>query len=131
MSWVVGDSAFEEAAFDATNLPLPDLALRVAFTAGQQIAYGGQTRLKRGKRDFYHRMFLREANRFSTHFRDKVEYIFYLRPAPVDIVLKRSTRENLYKKIDPSKIIKATKQDEEKLQGIKLLFDETSSSDSE
>ena len=132
MSWVVGDHDFEQPAFDPVDLPFPDLKLRVAFIAGQQIAYGGQLSLSKGKRDYFHRLFLKQADRFSGHFRDKVEYIYYCRPAPASVKLKRSTEQSLKVKIDPSKLIKATKEDEEKLDGIKGMFNNySSSSDSE
>lgn len=132
MSWVVGEHSFEEAAFGLENLPFPDVALRAAFIAGQQIAYGGQTGLKKGKRDYYHRIFLKQADRFSTTYRDKVEYIYYCRPAPTAIQLKASTEKSLKKvAIDPSKLVMPTPEDEEKLNGIKAMFGDSSSDSSE
>ena len=132
MSWVVGDTLFEDAAFELKQLPFPDTALRMGFVSGQQIAYGGQTALKKGKRDFYHRLFLRQADRFSSTYRDKVEYIYYCRPAPASIQLKESTKQSLKRSsIDPSKLVMPTKEDEEKLNGLKAMFGDSSSSSSE
>lgn len=128
MSWVVADHSFEEPVFDTANLPYPDIGLRVALVTGQQIAYGGQTGLKQSTKAFYHRIFKKQANRFAPYYVDKVQYLFYCRPPPRKVELKKST---LRKSRVPQEIIPATKEDEEKLEGIKAIFGDSSSSDSE
>lgn len=130
MSWVVGNANFEKPCFDLSNLPYPSLTIRIAFIAGQIIAYGGQTGLKRGFKNLMYRVFKRHSKQLGVDFADKVEFINFCRPPPAagDIPIKEKPV------IDIDKLEFATaEEDEQNLHGMKGIFgcDENSSSDEE
>ncbi|GBG31989.1 Hypothetical Protein FCC1311_082142 [Hondaea fermentalgiana] len=132
MSWVVGDAAYEDPAFPReANLPSPPVHLRVAFVAGQIVAYGGQTKLRKGFRTMCFRFFKKHSQLFTEFYRDKVEFIHFCRPAPApEVHLKESSRKAL-ETVDVSKLEFATPQDDSKLDGIKGMFGSDSSSEDE
>mmetsp|Transcript_23882 Transcript_23882/g.38075 ORF Transcript_23882/g.38075 Transcript_23882/m.38075 type:complete len:398 (-) Transcript_23882:1229-2422(-) len=126
MSWVVGDETFEQPAFSRDLLPYPPIKARVGFVAGQMIAYGGQTGLKKGFKTLCYRLLKRNKELFSEFFADKVEYIFYCRPAPRgDVPVKKK------EPVDISKLEFATEKDDAKLNGLLGMFGADSSSSEE
>jgi hypothetical protein len=108
MSWVVGDSRFEQPAFAPEgNVPFPCLGLRVAFAAAQLIAYGGQTvntnKSKTRSQAFYYRIYKRNHTMFNEWYRDKVEYLYHCRPPPAaSKVCKPPKNGNAAESVDPA-----------------------------
>lgn len=132
MSWVIGDASYEDPAFSREYLPCPPVNLRVAFVMGQIVAYGGQTKHRKGFRTMCFRFFKKHSELFTEFYRDKVEFIHFCRPAPPpEVHLKESSRKAL-EEVDVSKLEFATPQDDSKLDGLKgMFFTSDSSSDEE
>lgn len=80
MSWVVGDTKFEEPAIlDSKKLFLVDnntVLLRLAFISGQIINYAGQTGMNKHEKSLYWRFFCNCKSEFSTSFIGKVETLY-------------------------------------------------------
>eukprot|EP00515_Schizochytrium_aggregatum_P021091 CAMPEP_0202104136 /NCGR_PEP_ID=MMETSP0965-20130614/5297_1 /ASSEMBLY_ACC=CAM_ASM_000507 /TAXON_ID=4773 /ORGANISM="Schizochytrium aggregatum, Strain ATCC28209" /LENGTH=150 /DNA_ID=CAMNT_0048672979 /DNA_START=20 /DNA_END=469 /DNA_ORIENTATION=+ len=127
MSWVVGDADFEEPAIPRDLLPFPPVPTRVAFVMGQQIAYGGQTGLRKGFKNMCFRFFKLHASAFTEFYRDKVEFIHFCRPAPPKEV---HLKERTMAPVDLDSLEFATPQDDSKLDGLKGMFGTDSDSSS-
>eukprot|EP00924_Labyrinthula_sp_SR-Ha-C_P001690 snap_masked-scaffold_18-processed-gene-6.43-mRNA-1 protein AED:0.04 eAED:0.04 QI:0/0/0/1/1/1/2/0/392 len=112
LSWVIGDPSFEKPAFEFKGMP--SLEQRLGLVCGQLINYSGQTGLKKGDRDFY---FLtgNKLNNFTEEFVDKTKFLYFMRPPPKRVELKKKNLEKV-------EIIKATEEDNKVFTGMKDIF---------
>lgn len=138
LSWVIGDKSFEKPCFDLINLPFPSINLRLGLICGQLINYSGQTNIKKGLRDYYFRIFKKVEGLFESEYRDKVFFMYFMRPPPLKLNLsKRLKEENEMKqkkKINIDDLEMPTEQDNKLVNGIFDMFKnegEIDSSDSE
>lgn len=72
LSFSFADPFFEPAAFDASNLPLPPLKLRLAHVAAQAILYAAQAPLSKGSLALANRMFAAQQKSFDPIYADRV-----------------------------------------------------------
>lgn len=128
LSWVIGDDSFEQPCFSREHLPLPPFELRLGLICGQMISYSGQTQMKKGLRDLCFRIF-KKVNaiagcEFNEDYRDKVNYIYHMRPPPRKLALSKQTEASLLRtrEVKVEDIEKATEEDNKQVVGIYDMF---------
>jgi len=72
LSYSFADPSFEQAAFSASLLPLPPLAVRLALVAGQAILYNAQSPLSKHDLALNNRIFAQQQKQFESIYSEKV-----------------------------------------------------------
>lgn len=98
MSWVVGDTRFEEPAINSDKLFRTDgsaLDCRLAFISSQIINYAGQTGITKHEKSIYWRMFSQSKSDFTESYIGKVQtlYSVYSFSSKIETLVRKKEKE--------------------------------------